>query len=115
MTRLAVALTILLFAVAIPASLFFLLGRNAALKRRIFPWYNVAVGVLFCAIVASDMRRWEPLLFVIPAVAFVMWWNTRIVKFCDGCGRTIFNNVWFARARFCSFCGHPLYKDKLQN
>jgi hypothetical protein len=92
---------------------FFLINRNAKLKRRLWPAYaigtSIAVVTLFWLMGAAT----ELLLYlVVPLFAAGALINLRVAKFCDACGATI-NNAWRAAwllppARVCPECGASL-------
>src|SRR5438093_13298734 len=73
----------------------FYVSKNAAFKRRFFPWYIIIVGLIFAAIpVASGQTA--ALFMVIPAVALISFMNIRLTKFCDACGRTVVSHAFFS-------------------
>jgi hypothetical protein len=90
------------------SSYFFWTCRNARVKRAIYPWFVVLVGVLFCLFTLLLIPQAWVLLFAVPAmglISFQLLWFTR---FCDSCGRTIRRSSLFMPLRFCPSCGAPL-------
>jgi hypothetical protein len=90
-------------------SAFFLFARNARLKRRLWPWWLAATGLMFLVFAwyISQGTAWIYLI-LLPAVVFFSYVNLRRVRFCDRCGRTVMPTTGFAAARFCSSCGAEL-------
>ena len=87
---------------------FFFLGRNASLKRKVWPPLTIATAILFVGFVWAMGFPSHVFLILIPAVAIITFLNLRSVKFCDACGRTIMNQIPFSPPRFCSKCGAKL-------
>lgn len=87
---------------------FFFLGRNASLKRKVFPPLAVAAAILFVGFVWAMGFPSHVLLVLIPVVVLITFLNLRSVKFCDDCGRTIINQIPFSPPQFCSKCGAKL-------
>jgi hypothetical protein len=85
---------------------FFFINRNADLKRRVWPWFVIGVGVLFLGFVGFS-GGYQILYFAGPAVALITIMNLRRVKFCDSCGKTIFQ-AFLSAPKFCSYCGAQL-------
>ena len=85
---------------------FFLVNRNAGLKRKIWPWFVVGAGVLFLGFVGFS-GGYQILYFAGPAVALITIMNLRLVKFCDSCGKTIYK-AFLSPPKFCSQCGAQL-------
>ena len=90
--------------------LFFQFNRSAALKRKIWPVFIVAIGVIFFGFAYYFILRQQPrVLFVaIPAIIFISFLNIRTVRFCDSCGRTLRRQPIFSRTQFCPYCGADL-------
>jgi hypothetical protein len=91
--------------------LFFHFNRSAALKRQIWPVFNVVIGLIFGGFVYFIMGRAQPqvLFLMIPAVILVSFLNIRTTRFCDSCGKTLYRQPIFARRRFCPHCGSELH------
>jgi hypothetical protein len=85
---------------------FFFFNRNAALKRKLWPWFVTGVGVLFLGFVGF-FGGYRVLYFAGPAVALITLLNLRTVRFCDSCGRTIYK-TFLSPPKFCSQCGAEL-------
>ena len=93
----------------ISSFLFFHLNRDAALKRRIFPIFVISVGVVFGCFVAYMSRGYLQVLFVaIPMISLITFLNLRKTRFCDACGRTLYQQPIFSRSQFCPRCGAQL-------
>jgi len=97
--------------VILGTSLFFwhIFNRNVSRKRRLHPWIVSAVCVLFTIFVIwiSGFKT-EVMVFFIPAVLLVCLLNIKLTKFCDSCGRTLFNNGLYWKMEFCPKCGTKL-------
>jgi len=87
---------------------FFFLNRNAQLKRKVWPPFVVAAGVLFAGFVWATGAPAEVLVIVVPVVALITTWNLRAVQFCNNCGATIMSQNPLSRPAFCSKCGTSL-------
>ncbi len=91
---------------------FFYLNKDAAFKRKYFPWFTGLVAVLF--LVFLLLMRFPPQTFVlaVPALALITFLNIRGTRFCSSCGRTIFSQGFpGARPEYCSSCGAKLDSD----
>jgi hypothetical protein len=94
----------------VTSGLFFHLSKNAELKRRVWPPLVIGSSLLFLGFTIIMFREapsnaW---LFVIPAVAVITFLNFRNTRFCDACGKTIYNSGFFSRSKFCPKCGAKL-------
>jgi hypothetical protein len=85
-------------------SFFFILSRNAPLKRRLWPAWMVLVALGFLAFAWGIAGPAMPLILLVP-IALITFLNLRNMRFCDACGRTVFNAGPFSRAKFCPACG----------
>jgi hypothetical protein len=92
------------------SSAFFLLNRNATLKRRIYPAFVIGVGVLFLIFVWLMAVPDDVSFFcvMVPGVVLITLLNIRNTRFCNSCGRTVFTQNPFASPKFCSKCGASL-------
>jgi hypothetical protein len=90
--------------------LFFHFNRNASLKRRVWPAFIVAVGVIFGGFVYYTMGRQQPqvLYLMVPALILISFLNIRMTRFCDSCGKTLHRQPLFSRTQFCPHCGAEL-------
>ncbi len=88
---------------------FFFFNNDAALKRKVYPPFVVGVGILFLVFGALTGFAKHPFIYVlVPMVGLITFLNLRSTKFCDSCGKTLFNQSPFAPAKFCSRCGANL-------
>ena len=88
---------------------FFLLSRNARLKRRLLPWYAVAAGALFHWWVRSHGGPFP--WWLTPGTIAILALSVWSIQFCDACGRTVPPSERpFTRVRDCPACGHDLSK-----
>ena len=88
--------------------LIFFVGKNAELKRKLWPPFVIGAGALFIFFVYMMSFGGEILLIMIPAVIVITFLNLRATKFCDSCGKTIINQNFFVKPEFCSKCGSKL-------
>lgn len=88
----------------------FQFNRNAARKRRLFPWYvSLAGGLMLIFTTAIMGARWQILVFAVPAIVLITYLNIRGTQFCPRCGRTINNaGLTMTRRAYCPYCGAPL-------
>lgn len=90
--------------------IFFWANRNAALKRKTWPWFVIGMAVIFYLFLHQRFEHQttvRPLFFFgLCLMSFFQIWRTR---FCDSCGKTLFyNHSGFQRQRFCPQCGAEL-------
>ena len=90
------------------SAVFFSLNRNAALKKRVLPPFLIFTGVLFLGFVFYTGAPKDFLYIAVPMVALIMLLNMRTIRFCDACGRTLYNQNLFSPPKFCSKCGASL-------
>ncbi len=91
---------------------FFATHRDAALKRRLWPWANVLAAVTFVALAlwaSGPSIELSPLLAI--GVAGLTAFGWRIAQFCGRCGATVLNANPFVRERFCPRCAARLHAD----
>lgn len=89
---------------------FFFFGKDAALKRRLWPPYLIVTGVLFLVVVWMIDFPQQAMYVALPAVALITILNVKSAQFCDGCGKTLMNQNILSKAEFCSKCGASLSK-----
>ena len=95
-------------ALSVAGAAFFLLNRDAALKRKMMlPFMLVAVA-LFLGFAVYVGAPNEFLLLAVPLSVLIIALNLRTIRFCDACGRTVSGQNPFAPAKFCSKCGASL-------
>jgi len=87
---------------------FFFFGKNASLKRKVWPPFTIATAIVFVGFVWAMGFPSQVFLVMIPAVALITFLNLRSVKFCDACGKTIMKQNPFSTPQFCSKCGAKL-------
>ena len=86
----------------------FFVGKNAELKRKLWPPFVIGTGALFVFFVYQMDVGGEAMYMMVPAVIFITFLNLRATKFCDSCGKTIINQNFFVKPEFCSKCGEKL-------
>lgn len=79
--------------------------KDVARKKRLLTPFIVGTGVLFAGFTLMISGSLRLQLFLAPAVALITWLNLRMIKVCESCGSTVFNNVWFSKMEYCSKCG----------
>src|SRR5258706_14458976 len=86
----------------------FFINKNASFKRSIFPWFSILVGALFLSfMVLLDTPR-HVFFIIIPMIALITFLNIHRTKFCDACGKTVYNYGGVGRPKQCSKCGAML-------
>lgn len=85
----------------------FYVNRNVRFKRKYFPWYASLAGTLFVAFVAVTGFPLPGVACMVPVVALITYMNIRGTQFCDACGRTVIQQSFFSRPKFCPKCGAP--------
>ena len=96
-------------ALGISSGLFFYFSRNTALKRRIFPPFVIFIGIIFGCFVAYMSRgHWQVLFVTVPIIALISFLNIRKTRFCDACGRTLYQQPICSPSQYCPRCGAPL-------
>jgi FtsH-binding integral membrane protein len=96
--------------------LFFQFNRNAKLKKSLFIWFEVVLGLVF--LTWFSMRIWQsfhsiPILvvFLLPAIlilALIMLMNAKKTIICDSCGRTIHTGIQPLKNGCCPKCGFSI-------
>jgi hypothetical protein len=87
--------------------IFFCLGKNTGLKRRVFPWFIAFAGVLFVTF-GYFIFGTTQLKFMIPAIIIISYLNITGTLFCDKCGQINTRRDFFQPIKHCSKCGHAL-------
>lgn len=100
-------LAVIWCALVLPNAAFYLINRDAKLKRRIHPWWMWGIGSVMAA---STMWLERPRLNL-PYAAFILMINaafsfyyTKAIVFCDECGKTLFRFYPFQKTVACSGC-----------
>jgi len=93
------------------AGIYFLrFSRNLEFKRRWFLHHPIYASILFTVIVflplALDASNRLP-VSMLPLFALAMYFNIKILKFCDHCGYTPYNWFNLRPRKFCPMCGMP--------
>lgn len=90
----------------IVGAVFFLGGDNAALKRKLFPYFITLIcGVFFVLIWFIQGQIPLPFFILVPVIG---WLNLRMTRFCDGCGRMVISRNLFVSPKYCQGCGARL-------
>ena len=84
---------------------FFYLNKNAAFKRKYFPWFMVFTGGLFLVFMSLTGMPPRSYFLAVPAIVLISFLNIWGTRFCSSCGRTIFSQGLGGRPEFCSSCG----------
>jgi len=84
---------------------FFLLGKNAQLKRKLWPFYIIGIEVILVALVMLAHLPLTALFVMIPVLVLAAYLNLTRTKFCDSCGATILNQNFLTKTEFCTKCG----------
>lgn len=86
----------------------FFLGKNAQLKRKLWPPFVIVGGVLFIGFAYTMGFRGEGIYFLVPVIILTSFLNIRFTKFCDGCGKIITNKNFLSKIESCPKCGEKL-------
>ncbi|WP_283132287.1 zinc ribbon domain-containing protein [Enterovibrio norvegicus] len=86
----------------------FFLGKNAELKRKLWPPFVIGTGVLFIGFIYAMGLQGQALYIMVLAVILITFLNLRSAKFCDACGKTIISQNFLIKPKFCSKCGEKL-------
>ena len=92
----------------IASTAFFLLSRNAQLKRKVWRPLVIGVGALFVLFLMILGIPTSFLIFFVAIIVAITVMNLRAVKFCDACGKTLMHQGFFSPPKFCPKCGAPL-------
>jgi hypothetical protein len=105
-----IAFMIVWVILALISFLFFQFNRNAAVKRAVRLPLIVVVGIVFAAFLYYQVGHQQPqiLYIAVPAIILISFLNIRMVRFCDSCGKTIYQQLPFSRPRYCPYCGAKL-------
>lgn len=95
-------------ALAVAGFFLFYANKNVRFKKKYFPWYVIFSSILFLSFTVKMGTPLETLFFIVPVLALITFLNIRATKFCDHCGRTIINQMWFTKAEYCAKCGARL-------
>ena len=87
---------------------FFYFNKNAELKRKVLPVMVISTGILFLGFMWLMGFRGNAMYMAVPAVILFSILNLQGTKFCDSCGRTLFNQGPFSKIEFCPKCGGKL-------
>ena len=98
---------VLWIALGVAGFYFFHVEKDAARKRLYFPRFMIGAGALFALVVAL-LIPWPAVLLFLPFVALITWMNIRMTRFCSACGKTIVNQQWWTKMRYCPYCGEKL-------
>jgi len=90
----------------IGGAIFFYGNRDAALKRKIFPYFLLLIGIAFVGF-TFYMQGQVP-IFMIVAVVAVLILNFRMTRFCDACGQMVVSRALFVTPKYCQKCGAKL-------
>jgi len=84
-------------------------NRDAAFKRRWWPWFIIMGDLLVLGIVWRMHLPMPVYGIMIPSVLAVTMANLRNVKFCNACGRTILmKSTSSGQIAYCPYCGTRL-------
>jgi hypothetical protein len=95
----------------IVATAFYLLSRNATLKRRLMVPIAVISAIYFLAFVYTVGAPQFVFYFIVPAVFVISILNILSTKFCDGCGRTLYRQPILRPMSYCPYCGAKLQES----
>jgi hypothetical protein len=85
--------------------LFFRFYKNLELKKKLWVPFIITIGIIFGSFVWFMVRDLRVLYLLVPAIAFISFLNIKLNRFCNSCGRLIYNAMWFSKMEFCPKCG----------
>lgn len=77
-------------------------------KRRVLLWSLTLMAPLGVGFFWAANAPLVMILLMIPGMAFIIFMNLRMIRFCDSCGRTLTNYNPIFRHKFCHNCGARL-------
>jgi len=86
-------------------------GKDAKLKRTLFPIVLIGLGGAFVAAVWTASPLGPVALALVPVLAGAFYLLHRAIRFCDECGKTVAGSM-LSPPRFCTACGASLTEMK---
>ena len=84
----------------------FLINRNAAFKRTLLPWFAVLAGLVCLVFMFLSGFGGRIIFLFIVAFTLIGYINIRYrIRFCDACGKMLFNYLGLDPPTECSRCG----------
>jgi hypothetical protein len=90
------------------STVFFFLNKNANLKRKVWPPFVIATGLLFLGFTWAMGFPAHVMYIAAPAVFVITLLNLRAMRFCSSCGATQMSQNPFSKPEHCSKCGAHL-------
>ena len=87
---------------------FFVISTDVERKRKNFKPFLTFSGLLFLGFLWTQDLPAAILAMAVAMVLLIIFLNIRMIRFCDSCGKTVFNRLSFSTPRFCSHCGEKL-------
>ena len=85
-------------------------SNDAALKRRILPWYLLGIDAAGIAFVWVTEHSLGLVFLAIPCLVVITALNMKLIEFCDQCGKTV-QGWWCVEPLICPRCGADLQSD----
>ena len=79
-------------------------NKDAATKRRLFPWWLAIIAIVFVVAIVTLSRSVMMLFLVGPIFALIVLVSWRTTHFCDACNGTVLHLDWNPPAT-CRHCG----------
>jgi hypothetical protein len=86
----------------------FSLGKDAKLKRKLWPPFVIGTALLFAFFVSLMGFPAFTFIFMGPMLVLIVYLQLKNTKFCDNCGKTIMNQNFFSKPKYCFKCGEKL-------
>ena len=86
----------------------FFFSSNAERKKKYFKPFLTATGLLILSFMWAMDLPGSVLAIAIPMVILIMYINTKMIRFCESCGKTVIPLFSFSLPRHCSHCGEKL-------
>ena len=87
---------------------FFIISTDVERKKKNFKPFLTVSGLLFLVLLWTQDLPAFMLAIVVAMVLLIIFLNNRMIRFCENCGKTVFNQLPFSTPRYCSHCGKKL-------
>ena len=81
---------------------------NVEQKKKYFKLFLTAVSLLFFGLIWTMDFPVFVLAIAVPIVVLIMYINTKMIRFCESCGKMVIPLLSFSPPRHCSHCGEKL-------
>ena len=106
---------ILWVSLGISGFLLFYVNKDVKFKKKYYSWYFILIGSLLAIFGITSGEDFVAWLIWVAGIGLITFLNIRNINFCDSCGKTIINRLFFPRESFCSSCGTKLKNKNSRN